>query len=166
MDRIRKRSGIATSHFVVRGDDARALTAASALPLTMIVATDAVGADALAGVVMARFDAQPARFTIICPLDLPQPRWGSESSEIRRQAGERMTATINALVSVGVQVQGEVMDDGATTALPLAIDAFGPVQILVAGVNGEAAALVDAATAAAGDTPVETVDLGAPAGSE
>ena len=166
VDRIRKRSGIATSHIVVRGDDARALTAASALPLTMIVATDAVGADALAAAVMARSDAQPARFTIICPLDLPQPRWGSESSEIRRQAGERMTATINALVSVGVQVQGEVMDDGPADALPLAIDAFRPAEIMVAGVNGEAAVLADAATAAAGETPVEIVNLGAPTGSE
>ena len=76
-----------------------------------------------------------------------------------------MTATINALVSVGVQVQGEVMDDGPATALPLAIDAFGPIQILVVGVNGEAAVLADAATAAAGETPVETVNLGAAAGS-
>jgi hypothetical protein len=131
----------------------------------MIVATEAVGAEALASAVMARSDAQPGRFSIVCPLDLPQPRWGVESSEIRRDAGERMTATINALVSSGVQVQGEVMDDGPAAALPLAIEALKPAQIVIAGVNGEARALADAAAAAAGDIPVETVNLGAHAGS-
>jgi len=166
VDRIRKASGnVPTTHLIVSGDDARAIGAASSLPLTMIVATEAVGAEALAAAVMARSDAQPARFTIVCPLDLPQPRWGVESSEIRRDAGERMTATVNALVSSGVQVQGEVMDDGAADALPLAITAFSPAQIVIAGVNGEARALADAAAAAAGGTPVETVNLGAHAGS-
>jgi len=166
VDRIRKASGnVPTTHFIVNGDDARAIGAASSLPLTMIVATEAVGAEALASAVMARSDAQPGRFSIVCPLDLPQPRWGVESSEIRRDAGERMTATINALVSSGVQVQGEVMDDGPAAALPLAIDALKPAQIVIAGVNGEARALADAAAAAAGDIPVDTVNLGAHAGS-
>ncbi len=165
VDRVRKASGIPTSHLVVSGDDARALLGASALPLTMIVATEAVGADVLAAVIMARSDVQPGRFTIVCPLDLPQPRWGIESNEIRRRAGERMTATVNALVSSGVQVQGEVMDDGAADALPLAIDAFRPATIVVAVANGEAGGLADAASAAAGDIPVETVTLGTHAGS-
>ena len=114
---------------------------------------------------MARSDAQPGRFTILCPLDLPQPRWGVEANEIRRDAGERMTATVNALVSSGVQVQGEVMDDAPGDALPIAIKAVQPAQIVVAGVNGEARALADAAQAAAGEIPVETVNLGAHAGS-
>lgn len=165
VDRVRKATGIATTHIVVSGTDARAIGAATALPLTMIVATEAVGADALAEVVMARSDAQPGRFTILCPLDLPQPRWGVEANEIRRDAGERMTATVNALVSSGVQVQGEVMDDAPGDALPIAIKAVQPAQIVIAGVNGEAKALADAAQAAAGEIPVETVNLGAHAGS-
>ncbi len=164
-DRIRKASGVPTTHLVVAGDDARAIGAASSLPLTMVVATEAIGADALAAAIMARSDAQPGRFSVVCPLDLPAPRWGAEASDIRRDVGERMTATVNALVNSGVQVQGEVMDDGPADAVPMAIRALNPSQIVIAGLNGEARALAEAAEAAAGDIPVETVNLGAHAGS-
>jgi hypothetical protein len=57
------------------------------------------------------------------------------------------------------------MVDGPAAALPLAIEALKPAQIVIAGVNGEARALADAAAAAAGDIPVDTVNLGAHAGS-
>ena len=50
-------------------------------------------------------------------------------------------------------------------ALPLAIKAYGPSRIVIAGVNGEARGLAEAAQAAAGDIPVDTVNLGATAGA-
>lgn len=167
LDRIRKRVHAPTSHLVVRGDDARAVTVASPLPLVMVVATDAVGAGEFAAAVRARADASPARFTLVTPLDLPQPLWGEEAGEIRRQAGVRMVATVNALVSTGVSVQGEVMDAAAPAALRQAIDAFSPAQIMIVGFNGGARALAEAAQAAAGDTPVDVVNLDTaqPAGS-
>jgi hypothetical protein len=165
VDKVRKATGVAMSHVVVPGDDARAISAASALPLVMVVATEAVGAEALATAVRTRADAEPARFAVIAPLDLPEPRWGAEATELRRQAGEAMTATINALVDTGVAVEGQVMDDGPATALPLVIQAYRPARIVVAGVNGEARGLAEAATAAAGDIPVDTVNLGATAGA-
>jgi hypothetical protein len=150
---------------IVPANDARAIGGASALPLVMIVATEAVGAEALATAVRTRADAEPARFTVVAPLDLPDPRWGAEATERRRAAGEAMTATINALVSTGVAVEGQVMDDGPADALPLAINAYKPSRIVVAGINGEARALAEAAQAAAGDVPVETVNVGATAGA-
>ena len=165
VDKVRKATGVAMSHVIVPPNDARALLATAALPLVMVVATEAVGAEALATAVRTRADAQPARFTVVTPLDLPEPRWGAEANEIRRAAGEAMTATINALVNTGVAVDGEVMDDGADVALPLAIDAYRPSVIIVAGINGEAAGLRAAAEAAAGETPVESVNLGAAAGA-
>ena len=165
VDKIRKATGIPMSHVVVPAGDARAITAASALPLVMVVATEAIGAEALATAVRTRADAEPARFAIIAPLDLPDPRWGAEASERRRQAGEAMTATVNALVNTGVAVEGQVMDDGPADALPLAIKAYAPASITIAGINGEARALAEAAQAAAGDTPVDTVNLGAAAGA-
>jgi len=158
-------TGVALSHVIVPANDARALGATSALPLVMVVATEAVGAEALATAVRARADAEPARFTVVAPLDLPDPRWGAEANERRRAAGEAMTATINALVNTGVAVEGEVMDDAPSVALPLAIDAYKPSLIIVAGINGEAAGLREAAEAAAGDTPVQSVNLGAAAGA-
>ncbi|MFM8827762.1 MAG: cbb3-type cytochrome c oxidase subunit I, partial [Actinomycetota bacterium] len=165
VDKVRKATGVALSHVIVPANDARALGATSALPLVMVVATEAVGAEALATAVRARADAEPARFTVVAPLDLPDPRWGAEANERRRAAGEAMTATINALVNTGVAVEGEVMDDAPSVALPLAIDAYTPSLIIVAGINGEAAGLREAAEAAAGDTPVQSVNLGAAAGA-
>ena len=165
VDKVRKATGVPVSHVIVPPNDARALLGTAALPLVMVVATEAVGAEALATAVRTRADAQPARFTVIAPLDLPDPRWGAEANELRRSAGEAMTATINALVNSGVAVEGEVMDDAASVALPLAIDAYKPSVIIVAGINGEAAGLREAAEAAAGDTPVESVNLGAAAGA-
>jgi len=131
----------------------------------MVVATEAVGAEGLATVVRTRADAQPARFTVVAPLALPEPRWGADANERRRAAGEAMTATVNALVSTGVAVEGQVMDDAPSVALPLAIGAYAPSRIIIAGINGEARALAEAAEAAAGDTPVETVNLGQIAGA-
>ena len=165
VDKVRKATGVPVSHVIVPPNDARALLGTSALPLVMVVATEAVGAEALATAVRTRADAQPARFTVIAPLDLPDPRWGAEANELRRSAGEAMTATVNALINSGVAVEGEVMDDAASVALPLAIDAYKPSVIIVAGINGEAAGLREAAEAAAGDTPVESVNLGAAAGA-
>ena len=165
VDKIRKATGLPISHVVVPANDARALGGASALPLVMVVATEAVGVESLATAIRARADQEPARFTVIAPLDLPDPRWGAEATERRRAAGEAMAATVNALVNTGVAVEGEVMDDGPATALPLAIGAYAPVRILIAGINGEARALTEAAQSAAGDTPVETVNLGAAAGA-
>jgi hypothetical protein len=74
VDRIRKASGnVPTTHFIANGDDARAIGAASSLPLTMIVATEAVGAEALAATVMARSDVQPSRFSIVCLIPAKGP---------------------------------------------------------------------------------------------
>jgi hypothetical protein len=165
VDKIRKATGLPISHVVVPANDARAIAGALALPLIMVVATEAVGVESLATAIRARADQQPSRFTIIAPLDLPAPRWGAEATERRRAAGEAMTATVNALVNTGVAVEGEVMDDGPDVALPLAIGAYTPARIMIAGINGEARALAEAAEAAAGDTPVETVNLGAVAGA-
>jgi cytochrome c oxidase subunit I len=165
VDKVRKGIAMPISHVVVPANDARALGGASALPLVMIVATEAVGAEALATVVRTRADAEPARFTVVAPLDLPDPRWGAEANERRRAAGEAMTATVNALVNTGVAVDGQVMDDAPGEALPLAINAYKPARIIVAGINGEARALAEAAEAAAGDVPVETVNIGAAAGA-
>ncbi len=165
VDKIRKATGVPMSHVVVPADDARAITGASTLPMVMVVAGEAVGAEALATAVRARADAAPARFTIVLALDLSEPRWGAEATERRRTAGVAMTATVNALVSTGVAVEGQVMDDAPSVALPLAITAFAPAQIIVAGVNGEADALAGAVQEAAGDTPVEIVDVGTVAGS-
>lgn len=165
VDRIRKAAAAPIAHIVVPADDARAIGAASALPMVMVVATEAIGAEGLATVVRTRADAQPARFTVVAPLDLPDPRWGADANERRRVAGEAMTATVNALVSTGVAVEGQVMDDAPSVALPLAISAYAPSRIIIAGINGEARALAEAAEAAAGDTPVETVNLGQIAGA-
>ena len=165
VDKIRKATGAPISHVLVPANDARAIAGASALPLVMVVATDAIGAEALATLVRARADAEPARFTVVAPLDLPDPRWGTEATELRRQAGEGMTATVNALVNTGVAVEGQVMDDAPSVALPLAVGAYKPSRIIIAGVNGEARALAEAAEAAAGDVPVETVNIGAAAGA-
>ena len=41
VDKIRKATGVPMSHVVVPANDARALTASSALPLVMVVATEA-----------------------------------------------------------------------------------------------------------------------------
>ena len=165
VDRIRKAATAPIAHVVVPADDARAIGGASALPMVMVVATEAIGAEGLATVVRTRADAQPARFTVVAPLDLPEPRWGADANERRRAAGEAMTATVNALVSTGVAVEGQVMDDAPSVALPLAIGAYAPSRIIIAGINGEARALAEAAEAAAGDTPVETVNLGQIAGA-
>ncbi|MEO2057492.1 MAG: cbb3-type cytochrome c oxidase subunit I, partial [Thermoleophilia bacterium] len=165
VDRIRKAATAPIAHVVVPADDARAIRGASALPMVMVVATEAIGAEGLATVVRTRADAQPARFTVVAPLDLPEPRWGADANERRRAAGEAMTATVNALVSTGVAVEGQVMDDAPSVALPLAIGAYAPSRIIIAGINGEARALAEAAEAAAGDTPVETVNLGQIAGA-
>ncbi len=165
LDRIRKATGTPISHVVVPANDARALAAASALPLVMVVATEAIGAEALATAVRARADAEPARFTVVAPLDLPDPRWGADATERRRSAGEAMTATVNALVSTGVPVEGQVMDDAPSVALPLAIGAYRPSRIIIIGINGEAQALAAAAAAAAGEVPVETVNVGAATGA-
>ena len=48
---------------------------------------------------------------------------------------------------------------------PLAVGAYKPSRIIIAGVNGEAVPLAEAAEAAAGDVPVETVNIGAAAGA-
>jgi hypothetical protein len=45
------------------------------------------------------------------------------------------------------------------------VGAYKPSRIIIAGVNGEARALAEAAEAAAGDVPVETVNIGAAAGA-
>ncbi len=170
VDRVRKRTGVAVTHLLARPADVREAIAGSALPHLMVVAADGIGADGLQAAVRARADEAPARFTLVMPLDLPQPRWSEEAGELRRAGIERLSGAVGRLQSAGVAAVGQAIDDDAATGLPAVIAAERPDQILVLSTGTEPGDLPGAVRGAAGGVAVDHVVLDAeaptaPAGS-
>ena len=132
IDKVRKATNIATTHVIASSGEELSKVAGS-VHHVMVVTEQAPHADDLVAAIGAKADERPSRFTIVTPLDLPQPRWSAEANE-RRAAGVRnMTAVVGTLQSAGIIAQGEIMDGDGAEAVRGLLGDHGPDEIVVIG---------------------------------
>ncbi len=168
VDRMRKITRLPVTHVVVTPEEAQEPVSAPGVEHVLVVANEPVGSPGLDQAIRDRADRGPSRFTVVAPLDLPQPTWSDEANAIRNAAIGRVRAAVDQLVESGVQAQGEVVDGDAVEAVRGSLTPHRPDEILLGTYSGERGAPdEDAVKEAAGDVPVEhlVLDAEAPAGS-
>jgi hypothetical protein len=173
VDRLRKITGLGISRIVVRPEEALRPLGLRGSGRVAIVADDAYGSSGLTEAVGALADIGGLSVVMMAPLNLQVPGWTDQAGERRDEITARMQRTIANVGTMGVHADGEVIDGSAADAVKIAIDEYGAGRILLIAtrrgpLDGEG--VLDAASAAAGDVPVERVVVDAeaptaPAGS-
>jgi hypothetical protein len=166
VDRVRKTVGLPVTHVVVTPTEARTPATGKGIRHVVVLSKDAIGTDHLLSALRGRAEAEPVRFTIIAPLDLPPPSWSDEAAERRRAAIAKVQRTVDALQAEGFGATGEVVDGGAGRALTEVVRTDRPDEVLLFTYrpDGDQSAL-ERARKAAGSIPVEpfVLDAEAPA---
>ncbi|MCB0872073.1 MAG: cytochrome c oxidase subunit I [Thermoleophilia bacterium] len=166
VDRVRKVSGLAVTHVVVKGADAATAVTSAAVRRVALIGNDTLGDPALVSAVAAKAGDAPIGVVVLCPLSIDGPEWGDDAQRSRAEANARAAAAISALQDAGIQAHGELVDGGPEAAARVARDAYRADTIMVCTYRREnAEGTMTAVTAAAAPVQVEhvVVDAGAPA---
>ena len=98
----------------------------------LVVANETVGGDELIAAIGERAIASEAQFLVVCPaLNSRLKTWTSDEDGARLAAQERLDATLDRLLSAGVEARGEVGDLDPLVAMEDAVRVFGPDEIVV-----------------------------------
>ena len=98
----------------------------------LVVANETVGGSELIAAIGERAIATDARFLVVCPaLNSRLKTWTSDEDGARLAAQERLDATLERLLSVGVDARGEVGDLDPLVAMEDAVRGFHPDEIVV-----------------------------------
>jgi nucleotide-binding universal stress UspA family protein len=99
----------------------------------LVVANETVGGEKLRSCISEKTDdAGRAEILVIAPaLNSPVRQWASDEDPARRQAQERLDASLARLREAGVQAQGEIGDAEPLQAIEDALRTFGADEVII-----------------------------------
>lgn len=97
----------------------------------LVVANETVAGQALRGEIVRRA-REDSDVLVVCPaLNSPIRHWASDEDGARAEAERRLTASLGALSSAGVEARGEVGDADPLQAMDDALRTFGADEIVI-----------------------------------
>jgi GABA permease len=97
----------------------------------LVVANETVAGQALRGEIVRRA-REGSDVLVVCPaLNSPIRHWASDEDGARAEAERRLTASLGALSSSGVEARGEVGDADPLQAMDDALRTFGADEIVI-----------------------------------
>jgi GABA permease len=97
----------------------------------LVVANETVAGQALRGEIVRRA-RENSDVLVVCPaLNSPIRHWASDEDGARAEAERRLTASLGALSSSGVEARGEVGDADPLQAMDDALRTFGADEIVI-----------------------------------
>ena len=102
----------------------------------LVVANETVAGRPLIDAVMrhaeqAHADGRPFHVTVVCPQNVPRHGYVIDDTSVRAAAENRLKLTLAALREVGIEANGEIMDEDPYGATMDAIAEFGPDEVII-----------------------------------
>jgi hypothetical protein len=79
----------------------------------------------------AHADGRPFHVTVVCPQNVPRHGYVIDDTSVRAAAENRLKLTLAALREVGIEANGEIMDEDPYGATMDAIAEFGPDEVII-----------------------------------
>ena len=98
----------------------------------LVVANETVAGRALRDEIVHRARTGEAEVLVVCPaLNTRLRHWTSDEDRARREANERLSASLAALEGEGISARGEIGDDDPLQAMDDALRTFGADEIII-----------------------------------
>jgi nucleotide-binding universal stress UspA family protein len=98
----------------------------------LVVANETVGGERLREEIRSRSEGYEEQVFVVCPaLNSPLRHWASDEDGARRQAQERLNASLARLRELGVDAKGEIGDAEPLQAMEDAMRLFGADEIII-----------------------------------
>lgn len=98
----------------------------------LVVANETVAGEELLSAISTLALTKTSSFLVVCPaLNSRLKTWTSDEDPARADAQERLTATLERLVSVGIEARGEIGDSDPLVAVEDAVRSFAPDEIVI-----------------------------------
>jgi hypothetical protein len=98
----------------------------------LVVANETVTGRALRNEIVHRARRGDAEVLVVCPaLNTRLRHWTSDEDRARREASERLHASLAALEDEGISARGEIGDDDPLQAMDDALRTFGAEEIII-----------------------------------
>jgi nucleotide-binding universal stress UspA family protein len=98
----------------------------------LVIANETVGGGALRERILDRSEGYTTEVLLVCPaLNSPLRHWASDEDDARRQAQERLEASLERLREVGIEAKGEIGDGDPLQAIEDGIRTFGPDEVII-----------------------------------
>jgi hypothetical protein len=98
----------------------------------LVVANETVGGPELLSQIHERAGDRRAHVLVVCPaLNSPLRHWASDEDDARAAAQVRLEASVAAMRSTGLEVEGEVGDGDPIQAIEDAVRTFRPDELIV-----------------------------------
>jgi len=98
----------------------------------LVIANETVGGGALRERILERSEGYTTEVLLVCPaLNSPIRHWASDEDDARRQAQERLEASLERLREVGIDASGEIGDGDPLQAIEDGIRTFGPDEVII-----------------------------------
>jgi nucleotide-binding universal stress UspA family protein len=98
----------------------------------LVIANETVGGGALRDRIRQRSEGYTTEVLLVCPaLNSPIRHWASDEDDARRQAQERLEASLERLHEVGIEASGEIGDGDPLQAIEDGIRTFGPDEVII-----------------------------------